>query len=102
MIVARNPLLIVLALIIGAGLYITYQLNLWGPILQMSNAAYSQALEIGKQKLRDFLENSETGRQAVAMSGQQERVGEAIGMQNLDGRGKRVVNEAADEDVDEI
>jgi hypothetical protein len=84
--------------IIGAGLYITYKLNLWGPMLQMSNAAYQQAMEIVKQKLREFLESSETGRQAVKMSGQQERVGEAIGMQNLDGRGKTVQEVVEDDD----
>jgi hypothetical protein len=70
-------------------------------MLQMSNAAYQQAIEIVKQKLREFLENSETGRQAVKMSGHQERVGEAIGMQNLDGRGKKVQTEAGEDD-DEI
>ncbi|QDS76729.1 Protein sey1 [Venturia effusa] len=99
--VARNPLLIVLVLIVGAGMYITYKLNLWGPILQMSSAAYGQALDIAKDKLREFLENSETGRQAVAMSGQQQKVGEAIGMQNLDGRGKKVKVETEVDD-DEI
>jgi len=35
------------------------------------------------------------------MSGHQERVGEAIGMQNLDGRGKKVQTEAGEDD-DEI
>ncbi|TID19947.1 Root hair defective 3 GTP-binding protein [Venturia nashicola] len=99
--VARNPLLIILILIIGAGMYTTYRLNLWGPILQMSSAAYGQALEIFKVKLREFLETSETGRQAVAMSGQKERVGEAIGMQTLDAGGKRAKVEA-EEDDDEI
>lgn len=69
----------------------------------MSSAAYIQALDIGKEKLREFLETSETGRQAVAMSGQQEKIGEAIGMQSLDGRGKKVKVEAgAEEDDDEI
>jgi len=82
-------------------MYITYKLNLWGPILQMSTAAYKQALDIAKDKLREFLENSETGRQAVAMSGQQEKIGEAIGMQDLDAKGKRVATEA-EEDDDEI
>ena len=86
---------------IGAGMYITYKLNLWGPIIQMSTAGYRQGLDIAKEKLREFLENSETGRQAVAMSGQQEKVGEAIGMQNLNAKGKKVASEA-DEDDDEI
>lgn len=67
----------------------------------MTSAAWGQALEIFKGKLREFLETSETGRQAIAMSGQQEKIGEAIGMQNLDGRGKKVKVEAKEDD-DEI
>lgn len=52
----------------GVGAYVTYTLNLWGPMLRMTNAASSQGLEIVKEKLRDFLENSETGRQAIGIS----------------------------------
>lgn len=52
---------------LGAGAYVTYHLNLWGPMLNMANAASAQALEEGKKRLREFLEQSETGRQALAM-----------------------------------
>ena len=52
----------------AVGAYVTYQLNLWGPILKMSEAASHQALEEGKRRLREFLETSDTGRQAIAMS----------------------------------
>lgn len=48
--------------------YVTYTLNLWGPILKMTEAASHQALEEGKRRLREFLEASDTGRQAIAMS----------------------------------
>lgn len=48
--------------------YVTYQLNLWGPIMKMADAASRQALEEGKRRLREFLESSDTGRQAIAMS----------------------------------
>lgn len=34
----------------------------------MTNAASAQALEEGKKRLRDFLESSETGRQAIGMT----------------------------------
>jgi protein SEY1 len=66
--VASNPLLIVLVVLVLTALYVTYQLNLWGPIIRMTTAAYGQAREIAIEKLRDFLANTETGRQAVAMS----------------------------------
>lgn len=46
----------------------TYQLNLWGPIIKMTEAASNQAMHEGKRRLRDFLESSDTGRQAIAMS----------------------------------
>ena len=38
-------------------------------MLKMGNAASVQALEEFKKRLREFLESSETGRQAIALSG---------------------------------
>lgn len=52
---------------VGVAAYVTYTLNLWGPMINMANAASAQALEEGKKKLREFLESSETGRQAIGM-----------------------------------
>lgn len=66
--VLRNPVYFIFLILIGAGAYVTYTLNLWGPMLRMTNAASSQGLEILKEKLREFLESSETGRQAIGMS----------------------------------
>jgi len=60
-------------------------------MFQMANAASAQALEEGKKRLRVFLEESNAGRQAVAMSGQEDIV-----MRKLNGHGK-----AAAEDEDE-
>ena len=62
-------------------------------MLQMANAASAQALEEGKKRLREFLEASETGRQAMAMQGEDD-----IRMRKLNGHGKSV---AADEDGDD-
>ena len=75
----------------------TYTLNFWGPMLSMANAASAQAIEELKKKLREFLEASDTGRQAVAMSGQEDIV-----MRKLNGQAKPVKVEDADGDVDEI
>jgi hypothetical protein len=55
-------------------------------MMQMANAASHQGVEIGKAKLREFLENNETARQAIAMPA---RAAESIGMDTLDGAGKR-------------
>lgn len=56
MAVLRNPLLCVFVLMVGAGGYVTYSLNLWGPMLSVSGAMTERTVEIGKQKLREFLE----------------------------------------------
>ena len=56
-------------ILLAVGAYVTYTLNLWGPMIRMSNAASQQAIEVGKERLREFLESSDTGRQAMAMSG---------------------------------
>lgn len=65
--VLRNPILFLLLIIMAGGAYIAYNLNLLGPMMQMSSAAWNQAIEIGKQRLREFLENNEMARQAIAL-----------------------------------
>lgn len=91
--VLRNPVYFTFLIILGVGAYVTYTLNLWGPMLQMANAASAQAIEEGKKRLREFLEESNAGRQAMAMSGQND-----IPMRKLNGNGKAT---AGDEDEDE-
>jgi protein SEY1 len=96
--VLRNPLYFFLLSLLCVGAYVTYQLNLWGPIINMANAASAQALEEGKKRLREFLEASETGRQAMAMQG-----GESYEMSRMNGtgtRGKSVDYEDAEEEED--
>lgn len=70
---------------LGAGAYVTYTLNLWGPMLNMANAASAQALDEGKRRLREFLEASETGRQAMAMP---VNGGDDIQIRKLNGSGR--------------
>ena len=65
-------------------------------MIQMANAASAQALEEGKKRLREFLEASDTGRQAMVMSGQED----SIRMQKLSGDGRAVAE--GEEDVEEI
>lgn len=99
-IVLRNPVLIMLLLMLAAGAYVTYTLNLWGPMLRMATAASHQAVEIGKEKLREFLESSDTGRQAMAMSSGSRNYDE-ISMETLDSHGKRQPR-AEEDDLDDI
>ena len=73
----------------------TYTLNLWGPMLRMSNAASQQAVEVFKERLREFLETNETGRQAIAMTG---RDPDSISLKTLDSRGKGRAHESEEED----
>lgn len=80
----------------AGGSYVAYNLNLLGPMMQMANAASNQAVDIGKQKLRDFLENNETARSALAMPARKDT---DISMDTLDSKGKR---RGQDEDEDDI
>lgn len=92
--VLRNPVYFIFLIMLGVGAYVTYTLNLWGPMLQMANAASAQALEEGKKRLREFLEASDTGRQAIAMSGQ-----DNIQMQKLNANGKQAGIDDEDDDI---
>lgn len=98
--VLRNPIYFIFLILLGAGAYVTYTLNLWGPMLRMTNAASGQGLEIFKEKLREFLESSETGRQAIGMS--QKATGGSFGMDTLHSNGTTKARAPADEEVDEI
>lgn len=66
-------------------------------MVQMTNAASNQAVEIGKQKLREFLENNETARAAIGMPADKDS--DSISLNTLDSRGKR---REKDEDEDDI
>lgn len=61
-------------------------------MMQMANAASTQGMEIGKAKLRDFLENHEGARGALGMPpkhAQAHRADTGISMDTLDSNGKR-------------
>ncbi|KAF2800463.1 root hair defective 3 GTP-binding protein [Melanomma pulvis-pyrius CBS 109.77] len=103
--VLRNPIYFIFLILLGIGAYVTFTLNLWGPMARMANAASAQALEVGKERLREFLESSDAGRQAMAMSGQPgstpRRQGrDEIPMDRLNGDGKKKLDD--DDDLDDI
>jgi protein SEY1 len=95
--VLRNPVYFIFLIMLGVGAYVTYTLNLWGPMLNMANAASAQALEEGKKRLREFLESSETGRQALQMPAS----GGSYEMNRMPESRAKVKTDGADED-DEI
>jgi len=68
-------------------------------MIRMANAASQQAVEVGKERLREFLESSDTGRQAMAMGSRTDSDG--ISLNTLDSRGKRKPA-VEDDDDDEI
>ncbi|OHE99198.1 sey1 [Colletotrichum orchidophilum] len=94
--VVRNPFLFVFLIMLAGGTYVAYTLNMLGPMYQMANAAANQGVEIGKTKLREFIENSDTARQALAMPA---RDSDSISMDTLDSRGKK---KSAEDDIDDI
>lgn len=82
----------ILLLVLSGGMYVAYTLNLLGPMMQMSSAAVNQGGEIFKQKLRDFVANNETARQALALDG------DSVRMDSLDSRGRKRAPRADDDD----
>lgn len=98
--VLRNPFLFIFLLMLAGGTYVAYTLNLLGPMMQMSNAAVNQGVEIAKQQLRDFIANSEAARSALnvpSAPAYSER--ESISMDTLDGQGRKA---SPSEEVDDI
>lgn len=83
----------------AGGTYVAYNLNLLGPMMQMANAASNQAADIGKQRLREFLESNETARTALSMPSRKDT---GVSLDTLDSQGKRKVKADEDEDEDEI
>ncbi|KAF7934141.1 uncharacterized protein EAE97_008501 [Botrytis byssoidea] len=96
--VLRNPIYFVFLILCGIAGYVTYTLNLWGPIIRMMNAASTQGVEIGKEKLREFLKDNEMGRQALGMQGRDHGDSDGISLNTLDSRGKRASREEEEEE----
>jgi hypothetical protein len=66
---------------------------------QMSRAAGMQAVDIGKQKLREFLENNDGARRALGVEAKDV---DSISMHTLDSRGKRKTKmDGAEEEEDD-
>lgn len=100
--VLRNPAYFFLLFLCAVGAYITYHLNLWHPIVKMTEAASHQAVEEVKRRLRDFLESSDTGRQSIAVSGGKGRVDESeLSGVNDDKLPNRTVNRNRDAESDD-
>lgn len=81
--VLRNPLYFIMLILLAAVAYVTYTLNLWGPMIRMSDGAFRVAVEEGKKRLRDFLEAQEGGgARRVGSGGSDGGSGEEIEMRN--------------------
>ncbi|KAG7122914.1 Protein SEY1 like protein [Verticillium longisporum] len=95
--VVRNPFLFIFLIMLAGGTYVAYTMNMLGPMMQMANAAATQGVDIGKQKLRDFIVNSDMARQALNVP---ERDSDSVLLDRLDSKGKKQRAEA--EEVEEI
>jgi len=97
-------MLFVFILMLAGGFYVANTMNMVGPMARMVNAAATQGVEMAKQSLREFVENSDTARAALAMpargedggGGRGDRDRDGYAMERLDSRGKR----AGDDDDD--
>ncbi|GFP58266.1 protein SEY1 [Trichoderma asperellum] len=94
--VLRNPIMFILLILIGGGTYTAWYLNLLGPMMQMGNAAVNQGVDIAKQQLRDFVSNSDTARQALAMPARQDS---DVSMDTLDSRGRKKNESGSPDDI---
>jgi hypothetical protein len=92
--VLRNPMLFVFMILIAGGAYIANTMNLLGPMFRMANAAANQGVDMAKQSLREFVENSDTARAALALPA---KGGDAIAMDRLDSQGKRAAPQEDDD-----
>jgi len=86
----------ILLILIGGGTYTAWYLNLLGPMMQMGNAAVNQGVDIAKQQLRDFVSNSDTARQALAMPARQDS---DVSMDTLDSRGRKKNESDSPDDI---
>lgn len=70
MAVLRNPLFFTLLVIIGAALYVMYQMNLLGPAYIVAQRMVDEALVVAKEKLREFVvdEHEQHGRNLKKMA----------------------------------
>ena len=71
--------------------------------MKMTEAASQQALEEGKRRLREFLESSDTGRQAMAMSASaSSNSTEQYEMVDMKGKTNAGSSRAEEDDLDDI
>jgi hypothetical protein len=93
--VLKNPFLFLLILLLAGGTYVAYTLNLLGPMMHMGNAALTQGLDIGKERLREYIMNSESARQAMGVPANGD---DNIRMETLNKEGKAANNTTAEDD----
>lgn len=70
--VLRSPLYFITLAVLGVAAYAIYYTNMAGPMIRMGDAALHQGIQIGKEKLREFLEAQEGSgaqRRPIAMQG---------------------------------
>ncbi|CCX05391.1 RHD3/Sey1 [Pyronema domesticum] len=87
--VVTSPFYFMFLIMLGLVGYVIYSLNLWGPIYKVGNAAVEQGVEVGKERLREFLMQQNGGRVPAAFAGRLERDTDNIAMDNLDSKGEK-------------
>ncbi|CUM53402.1 Protein SEY1 [Debaryomyces fabryi] len=86
MAIIRNPLFFTLALLLGAGAYVMYHLNLLKPASIVAQRMIDESIVLAKQKLKEFLldEHETHGNNLNKISGNKTPEGESIELDNLD------------------
>ncbi|CUM48792.1 unnamed protein product [Debaryomyces tyrocola] len=86
MAIIRNPLFFTLALLLGAGAYVMYHLNLLKPASIVAQRMIDESIVLAKQKLKEFLldEPDTHGHNLNKISGNKTPEEESIELDNLD------------------
>lgn len=76
MAIVRNPFFFTLLIVLGAGFYVMFQLNLLGPAYLVMQRMVDEAVVVAKQKLREFVvdEHEQHGRNLGKMGNKPEEI----------------------------
>lgn len=66
--VIRSPVYFVFLVLAAFAVYVLYTLNLWGPVIRVSNAMFDQTVTVGKERLREVLLRDDGREEGIEMA----------------------------------
>lgn len=92
--IIRSPVFFMFTLLLGGGVYVMYQLNLIKPAMIVGQRMANEAIDMGKQKLKEFLidDNEIHARNLNKISGRQQQQRQEIKLNDLSEGPKKEVS----------